>query len=108
MTLKINETVATGRRKTAVASARLRDGSGKIEVNGVDFEVYFPLELQRSLILAPLKKVNLESAFDMIVRAKGGGKEGQAVAVRLAISRALVSQDETRRAELKEIGRAHV
>lgn len=101
MTLKINETVATGRRKTAVASARLRDGSGKIEVNGVDFEVYFPLELQRSLILAPLKKVNLESAFDMIVRAKGGGKEGQAVAVRLAISRALVSQDETRRAELK-------
>lgn len=48
----LEETVTTGRRKTAVASVRMRSGSGKIDVNGRAFEEYFPLELQRNTILA--------------------------------------------------------
>ena len=55
----MKEYIGTGRRKTAVASVRLRSGSGKIDVNGKDFSVYFPLELQRKTILAPLEKSEL-------------------------------------------------
>ncbi len=84
---------------------RLRpNGSGKIEVNGRKIEEYFPLEIQRDEILSPLKKFNLEQKFDIIIRLKGGGIQGQAIATRLGISRALVIQDETRRPDLKELG----
>lgn len=100
----LEETVTTGRRKTAVASVRLRSGKGNVEVNGRAFEVYFPLELQRSTILAPLQKLGGLNKFDMIVRVKGGGKEGQAIAVRLGIARAVVDQNEEHRQDLKAAG----
>lgn len=98
------EKLGTGRRKTAVSAVRLRSGSGNIEVNGKKFEEYFPLALQREQVLAPLKKVSAADKYDIIVRIKGGGIEGQAIATRLGISRALVSEDETRRPELKAAG----
>ena len=100
----IEETTATGRRKTSVAAVRLRPGTGKVDVNGRAFEDYFPLELQRKAILAPFDKFDLEGRYDMIVRVKGGGIEGQVIAVRLGISRALVKEDEERRHELKGLG----
>ncbi len=101
----MQEFIGTGRRKTSVSSVRLRpNGSGKIEVNGRKIEEYFPLEIQRNEILSPLKKFNLEQKFDIIIRLKGGGIQGQAIATRLGISRALVIQDETRRPDLKELG----
>lgn len=103
MTIK-EEIVATGRRKTAVASVRLRTGKGAIDVNGRKFEEYFPLELQRKNVLAPLEKVGGHKKYDILIRVKGGGVEGQAVAIRHGIARALVSQDETLRHDLKAEG----
>lgn len=100
----MEEILATGRRKTAVASIRLREGKGAIDVNGRTLETYFPLELQRKNILAPFEKLGGNQRYDIIVRVKGGGVEGQAIAVRHGIARALVSQDETMRPDLKSKG----
>lgn len=101
---EIVEIVETGRRKTAVASVRVREGSGQIEVNGRPFESYFPLELQRKAILAPFAAIGGFKHHDMLIRVKGGGIEGQAIAIRLSIARALVERDETVRHELKSQG----
>lgn len=100
----MEETVATGRRKTAVASVRLREGNGAIDVNGRTMEIYFPLALQRKNILAPFEKLGGNDRFDMIIRVKGGGVEGQAIAVRHGIARALEAQDKDLRADLKAKG----
>lgn len=101
---KIEEMIGIGRRKTAVSAVRLRKGSGKIDVNGRKFEKYFPLELQRELILAPIQKFSNPEKVDLIIRVKGGGLEAQAVATRLGISRALVHEDSALRGDLKELG----
>lgn len=98
------ETIGIGRRKTAVASVRLRKGSGIVDVNGRAFQEHFPLELQRETILAPLKKFDRVEKYDLIIRVKGGGVEAQAVATRLGISRALVENNEEIRGPLKELG----
>lgn len=105
MTKKLEETVATGRRKRSVSSVRLRPGgSGKIDVNGREFETYFPLKIQRKTILDPLEIMNVEGNYDLIVRVNGGGIEGQVIATRLGIARALVKEDEQRRHDLKVKG----
>lgn len=98
------ETIGTGRRKTAVASVRMRRGTGIIDVNGRAFEQYFPLPLQRDLILSPLQKFSNPEKVDLIIRVKGGGLEAQAIATRLGISRALVQENEGVRGDLKELG----
>ena len=98
------ETIGIGRRKTAVSSVRMRRGTGIIDVNGRAFEQYFPLELQRETILAPLRKFDKPEKYDLIVRVKGGGIEAQAVATRLGVSRALVTDNEEIRGSLKELG----
>ncbi len=100
----MQENVATGRRKTSVASVRLRDGKGIVKVNGRKFDDYFPLELQRKTILSPFACCNLKASYDILVRVRGGGVEAQAEAIRLGISRALVLEDETRKHALKEEG----
>ncbi len=100
----LEETIATGRRKTSVASVRMRSGSGKIDVNGRSFETYFPLELQRSTILAPMKEAGVSGHYDMIIRVKGGGIEGQAIAIRLGIARALLENDERLHGSFKTSG----
>lgn len=100
----IQEQVATGRRKTAVSSVRVRPGSGKIDVNGRPFEQYFPLEIQRKAILAPFEKLGGHTRFDIIIRVKGGGVEGQVIATRLGLSRAIVAEDETLHHDLKTRG----
>lgn len=100
----LEETVATGRRKTAVASVRLRSGTGQIDVNGKAFEQYFPLEIQRRTILSPLEKLGGNARYDMIIRVKGGGVEAQAVAIRLGLARTLVTNDESVRHDLKSQG----
>jgi small subunit ribosomal protein S9 len=98
------EFIGTGRRKTAVSSVRIRPGSGKVKVNNRSFEVYFPLEIQREQILSPFKKIGDYKRYDMVIRVKGGGTEAQVIATRLGISRALVSEDDTRRADFKSVG----
>lgn len=102
--MKEQEFIGTGRRKTAVSSIRLRPGTGKIEVNGKKFEEYFPLALQRTTILSPLSEVDNPEKYDLIIRVKGGGIEGQVIASRLGISRALVEQNINNRQTLKSLG----
>ena len=100
----MQENVATGRRKTSVASVRLRDGKGNVDVNGRKFNEYFPLELQRKAIFAPFESLKIKSSYDIVIRVRGGGVEAQAEAIRLGIARALVLEDETRKHALKEEG----
>ena len=96
--------IGTGRRKTSVASVRLRDGKGAVDINGRTFDEYFPLELERKKIMAAFERIGVKGSYDVIVRVRGGGIKAQAEAVRLGIARALVSEDENRKAALKEEG----
>lgn len=102
--VKKDEIVSTGRRKTAVASVRVRPGKGVITVNGRKFDEYFPLAIQRDTILSPLKKFTSIERYDLVIRLKGGGTEAQVIASRLGLARALVREEEGRRSELKSAG----
>ncbi|MBM3877372.1 MAG: 30S ribosomal protein S9 [Verrucomicrobia bacterium] len=95
---------ATGRRKTAVATVHMAAGSGKITVNGRGFEQYFPIEDQRAEILQPFKATDTSGKFDLRAHVAGGGPHGQAGALRLGISRALLQTDENFRKLLREHG----
>ena len=101
---QIKEFIGIGRRKTAVAAVRVRKGKGNIDINGKKIEQYFPLSFQRDIILSPLKKFELNGKYDLIIRAKGGGLEAQAVATRLGLARAIVKENEDFRGALKELG----
>lgn len=100
----MKELIGIGRRKCAVASVRLRPGTGQVKVNGKEVKKHFPLDVQLQTIKAPLKLLGLESKYDLVIRVKGGGLESQATASRLGLSRALVKQEEARRPELKSVG----
>lgn len=101
----MKDSIGTGRRKTAVASVRLRQAkAGKVEINGRAFEEYFPLEIQRATITAPLEKAGLANAFAIMVNVRGGGVEAQAEAVRLGIARALVHDNDALKHVMKEDG----
>ncbi len=95
---------AIGRRKTAVASVRLTDGSGKITVNGHPFEEYFGTVSLQNSVIEPLQVANCQQKFDVQVTARGGGVTGQVGAIRLGIARALLSVDIELRGELKSAG----
>ncbi|TSA29187.1 MAG: 30S ribosomal protein S9 [Verrucomicrobiaceae bacterium] len=96
-----NPILATGRRKTSVASLRMQSGSGAIKVNGRDFVDYFSSLSLQNQILRPLEIANAVHTYDVVVKTTGGGINGQAGALRLALSRALIQVDETLRASLK-------
>ena len=98
------EFIATGRRKTSVARIRMLPGSGKIDINGRSFEDYFPTAPLQNTVLQPLQTAKLVNAYDLWINASGGGATGQAGAVRLAISRALVQVDSNLRSALKSEG----
>ena len=96
---------AVGRRKEAIARARLTPGSGTIVVNGRTLEDYFPNKLHQQLINDPFKVLDLLGAYDVTVKVTGGGPSGQAGALRLAIARTLNEIDrENNRATLKKAG----
>ena len=99
--MKNQEYIGTGRRKTSVASVRLRSGTGKVNVNGKNFDQYFVDPLQRQTILSPLEKVASADRYDLVVRVKGGGMQGQVEATRLGLARALVEENGDRRHDLK-------
>ena len=99
--MAIQEKIGTGRRKTAVASVRLRPGKGNVKINNRKFEEYFPLPIQRDTILSPLKKCADIAKYDMLIRVKGGGVEAQVIASRLGVARALLQEDASLRSALK-------
>lgn len=81
---------AIGRRKSAVARVFVTEGTGKITINKRDLAVYFPSSLLQYVVLQPLKKLDVAEKYDIKVNLDGGGYNGQANALRLAIARALV------------------
>ncbi len=97
-------TQTTGRRKEAVARARLREGTGKLTINGREFEVYFPTAAQRMVVSEPLRVAESEERFDIDASIHGGGVSGQAGALRMAIARSLLEIDPELRPVLKKAG----
>ncbi|HLP28150.1 MAG: 30S ribosomal protein S9 [Candidatus Kapabacteria bacterium] len=94
----------TGRRKTSVAQVRLMSGTGNVLVNRQPIEEYFTVENYRHDALLPLELTKTNQQFDVYVTVRGGGKSGQAGAVRLGVARALVTYNEELRAALRPAG----
>ncbi|MBW3575810.1 MAG: 30S ribosomal protein S9 [Actinobacteria bacterium] len=94
----------TGRRKQAVARVRLRPGTGEITVNKRGLDDYFPSETHRMIVTEPLRLTTTTELYDIDVTMDGGGTTGQAGALRLGISRALISLDPDLRPALKRAG----
>ena len=97
-------TWATGRRKTAVARIRVAPGTGRMTVNEKDWKEYFTTHDARVAVRQPLKLTNAEERFDIHAGVLGGGPQGQADAVRLALARALVVIDSSLEAALRDSG----
>ena len=93
-----------GRRKTAVARIYLSEGKGNITVNKREFKEYFPSLTLQYIVLQPLNLIGVAENYDIKVNLDGGGPKGQAEALRLAISRALVEIDAEARKDLKAAG----
>jgi small subunit ribosomal protein S9 len=92
---------ALGRRKTAVAQARVTPGTGTITVNGKKFEEFFTTEALRGMVMRPIKEVGKTEKVDVSLKTSGGGIIGQADASRLAIARALIELETALRPALK-------
>ncbi len=97
-------TQTTGRRKEAVARARLRPGTGTHTINGKPFDQYFVTAMQRMVVTEALRVVDAEESYDIDATMHGGGVSGQAGALRMAIARALVELDPEQRPALKKAG----
>lgn len=95
---------AIGRRKAAIARVYLKEGSGNIVINDREFKNYFTTPQLQYTVLQPLTTIQAESKFDIQVNLDGGGTKGQAEALRLAISRALLKVSPEIRPSLKAKG----
>ena len=102
MTSPLVQTI--GRRKRAVARVRVKDGTGSITVNGRTLEDFFPSDTHRMVITEPLRITSTDDSYDIDATIDGGGSTGQAGALRLGISRALVDIDGDHRESLKKAG----
>ena len=91
---QIKTEYGTGRRKAATARVFLRKGKGHIVVNSKPVDEYFDRETLRMLVRQPLEAVDVLTMFDIYATVKGGGGSGQAGAIRLGITRALMEYDE--------------
>lgn len=95
---------ATGRRKESVARVRFRDGSGRVVLNGRPLEDFFPTMAARMRVMEPLNLTQSQGRYDIEATLEGGGTTGQADALRLGISRALVELEPELRDTLKKAG----
>ena len=92
---------AIGRREASVARVYLTKGGGNITINGKELSNYFPMQNIQNSVTEPLKVSELEKQYDIKINVSGGGFKGQAEAIRLGISRALVKIDEENKPALK-------
>ena len=99
-----NLAIGTGRRKTAVARVFVREGSGKIVVNGKEPKDYFITDEQVQIVRQPLLVTSNDNKYDILITVEGGGMNGQAAACLHGISRALVQIDQDSRTALKANG----
>jgi small subunit ribosomal protein S9 len=101
---ELQNTLATGKRKTAIAQVRLRPGTGVITVNDKPLEEYFTRESQCILIKEAFEAISATDRYDVTARCTGGGSSGQAGALRHGIARALENLDPELRGPLKKKG----
>ena len=94
----------TGRRKSSSARVYLKPGKGEIQINSRTMEQYFGRETARRLVRQPLQVTEMDAKFDLNIRVKGGGMNGQAGAIQLGIARALLEYDQELRASLRKGG----
>ena len=99
-----NQIHAIGRRKEAVCRVYLKPGSGKWDINGRTLGDYFPRPTLVTAIQQPLTATDMLGRYDIKANVDGGGQSGQAGALRLAVSRALVKIDESHRRKLRDLG----
>ena len=97
-------TQTTGRRKRAIARARLRPGTGVMTVNGRPFDNYFTTPAHRMEAVEPLRVADAMEQYDVDATIHGGGINGQAGALRMALARSLVELDPDSRGMLKKAG----
>ncbi len=104
MALEATKYYATGRRKSSVARVWLKPGEGKILINRKSIEDYFSRPTHKVLVITPLRLLGAEAKYDVWANVTGGGASGQAGAIRLGISRALLNMDSNLRAQLRKAG----
>ena len=102
--MAITQNYGTGRRKSSTARVFMRPGTGAIVINKRSIDEYFGRETSRMVVRQPLQTVELMDKFDINVNVEGGGPSGQAGAIRLGITRALLQYDETFRESLRKEG----
>jgi small subunit ribosomal protein S9 len=95
---------AIGRRKSSVARVYLTKGEGQILVNGKDFKEYFPQKHIQTTVVGPFELLEAKGIYNLIINVRGGGFKGQAEAIRMGVSRALVKLNEEFRKPLKDEG----
>ncbi len=95
---------ATGRRKTSVARVYVTPGKGDITVNARDLKEYFLSEIHQTMVKQPLVALKAENQYDVSINVEGGGIKGQAEAIRLGISRALVQSNAENKPTLRKEG----
>lgn len=100
----VQQHYGTGKRKSAIARVWLRLGKGRIMINKVPIDKYFPRDTLKTFIKQPLKLTKNLNTFDIYANVYGGGKSGQASALRHGIARALLSYDVELRTVLKKAG----
>ena len=94
----------SGRRKTSVARIYMTSGQGNITINGKDIKAYFPNEVLQTIVNQPFQTLDLIGKYDVTANLKGGGVSGQAEALRLAISKALVVENAETKSALRKEG----
>jgi len=99
-----NSIYATGRRKESVARVFLYPGSGKVEVNKLSLDAYFPMESQRINVRKMFDLADMLKKYDVKATVNGGGKSGQVGALRLGIARAVIKVEPDRKKKLKTAG----
>jgi len=95
---------ATGKRKTSVARVRLMPGEGAITVNGMNADDYFGRQTLSVMVRSPLLETGTISRYDVVAKLHGGGKSGQAGALKHGIARALVEADPSLKTDVKKAG----
>lgn len=100
----MEQITTVGRRKAAIARVFVKDGSGKITVNGRDYKEYFSTLQLRYIVEQPFSVLGIEGKYDVKVNLDGGGIKGQAEALRMGLSRALCEIDLENRPKLKSNG----
>jgi len=102
--MAIQQNYGTGRRKSSTARVFLRKGTGNITVNGRALDEFFGRETSRMIVRQPLELTKTTEQFDILVTVEGGGTTGQAGAIRLGVSRALVEYNDQLKPELRKAG----